>query len=152
MDTLVLAVKPQNMDQVLEELRPALSVDTLVISIAAGVPSKKIERGLKEGVRVIRVMPNMPALYLHGAAALCKGRWALNEDLETASSLFAAMGTALVVDEKVMDAVTGLSGSGPAYVFLFIEALSDGGVRMGLPGIRHSLWPCRRCWEPPGVE
>ncbi len=130
---LLLAVKPQVMALVLEDLAPAITPDHLVISIAAGVPLRALEGGLPSGTRVIRVMPNTPALIQEGAAALCKGSAATGEDMETAMSIFRAVGTACEVPEFMMDAVTGLSGSGPAYVYTFIDALINGGVKMGLP-------------------
>ena len=132
-DTIILAVKPQSMEGLLSALKGLLRSGALVVSIAAGVTLKKIARGLPPGTRIVRVMPNNPALYMKGIAALCPGEAATEEDLKAACSIFEALGRAVVVEERMMDAVTGLSGSGPAYVYLFIEALSDGGVRMGLP-------------------
>jgi pyrroline-5-carboxylate reductase len=104
----------------------------LIISIAAGVPTVKIETAFAKPVRVVRVMPNTPALVLAGAAGLCAGSRATSEDLDVARTLFDALGRTVVVSEALMDAVTGLSGSGPAYIFVLIEALADGGVKMGL--------------------
>jgi pyrroline-5-carboxylate reductase len=104
-----------------------------VISIAAGITISRIEQALTASPRVIRVMPNTPALVLSGAAGLAKGRSATNEDMALAQEIFGAVGRAVVVDEKLMDAVTGLSGSGPAFVFTVIEALSDAGVKVGIP-------------------
>ena len=103
-----------------------------MISIAAGVPTAKIEAAFAKPVRVVRVMPNTPALVLAGAAGLCAGSHATPADLEVARTLFDALGRTVVVSEYLMDAVTGLSGSGPAYIFVLIEALADGGVKMGL--------------------
>jgi pyrroline-5-carboxylate reductase len=132
-DVIVLSVKPQVMNHLLEEIAPALNPTKLVISIAAGVPIEAIERKVGHGVRIIRTMPNTPALVGAGATALSPGKHATEADLEQAKSLFDAIGKAVIVDEPLLDAVTGLSGSGPAYVFLIIEALSDAGVKVGLP-------------------
>jgi pyrroline-5-carboxylate reductase len=132
-EVVVLAVKPQVMGKVLEQLAPAIDPSKLVISIAAGVPIAAIERKLGPGARVVRAMPNTPALVGAGATALAGGEHATEADLAAASRLFQAVGQVVVVDEPLLDAVTGLSGSGPAYVFLVIEALSDAGVKVGLP-------------------
>jgi pyrroline-5-carboxylate reductase len=121
------------MDKVLDGVASAIDPRKLVISIAAGVPIAAIERKLGAGARIVRAMPNTPALVGAGACALSPGEHATEEDLELASALFQAVGTATVVEENLLDAVTGLSGSGPAYVFLVIEALSDAGVKVGLP-------------------
>ena len=131
-DIVVLAVKPQIVPKALQSYQPAAGPKQLMISICAGVTLSTLEGGLPEESRVIRVMPNTPALIGAGAAALCKGTHATDDDLAVAREIFDAVGISVVVDEKMMDAVTGLSGSGPAYVFQFIEALSDGGVNMGL--------------------
>lgn len=132
-DIVVLSVKPQIMRKVLEEIAPALDERKLVISIAAGVPIAAIERKVGHGVRIIRTMPNTPALVGAGATALVAGEHATADDLRQARALFDAIGRSVVVDEPLLDAVTGLSGSGPAYIFLVIEALSDAGVKVGLP-------------------
>ena len=132
-DAIVLAVKPQVMDAVLASIRPAVSPDKLVISIAAGITIFQLESGLDKGTRVVRVMPNTPALVQEGAAALCRGTHAQEADMERALTLFRAVGKAVEVPESLMDAVTGLSGSGPAYCFMFIEALIQAGIREGLP-------------------
>jgi pyrroline-5-carboxylate reductase len=131
-DIAVIAVKPQVIDAVLEAIAPAVDAKKLVISIAAGVPIAAIARKLGTGVRIIRTMPNTPALVGAGAAALARGPHATEQDLEQALALFEAVGVAVVVEEHHLDAVTGLSGSGPAFVFMAIEALADGGVKMGL--------------------
>jgi pyrroline-5-carboxylate reductase len=131
-DIVVLAVKPQVMDAVLEAIAPAVDARKLIISIAAGVPIAAIARKLGAGVRIIRTMPNTPALVGAGATALARGPHATEQDLEQALSLFEAVGVAVVVEEHHLDAVTGLSGSGPAFVFMAIEALADGGVKVGL--------------------
>jgi len=132
-DLLVLATKPQVAASVLAQLRESIGTGTLVISIMAGVSCAAIEAPLQQGVRVVRVMPNTPALVLEGASALCSGSRATVDDLVVAEALFAQIGVTCRVDEKLMDAVTGLSGSGPAYVLAFLEALADGGVKNGLP-------------------
>jgi pyrroline-5-carboxylate reductase len=129
---LVLAVKPQIMDAVLEEIATAVTADHLVISIAAGVTIGRIQAGLRAPAPVVRVMPNTPALVLAGAAALAPGEFVRPEHLDLARAIFDTVGKTVVLDEKYLDAVTGLSGSGPAYVFLFLEALADGAVAMGL--------------------
>lgn len=130
-EVIMLAVKPQVMPQVLTDLAPHFS-GQLLISIAAGLPIDFYSRKLGENVPIIRVMPNMGALILEGASALCRNSHVSDDDLAYAKSLFTAVGTAVIVEEKLMDAVTGLSGSGPAYVFAFIEALIDAGVKSGL--------------------
>ena len=130
---MVLAVKPQIMDAVLADMAPFVKQRHLVISIAAGVPLGRIEGALPENTRVVRVMPNTPALVHAGAAAYCPGHAALPEDLQLVHSIFCSVGQAVMVSESLMDAVTGLSGSGPAYVFSFIQGMTDAGVREGLP-------------------
>ena len=130
---VLLCVKPQVIDAVLAEIADAADPTKLVISIAAGITISRMEKALTKNPRVIRVMPNTPALVLAGAAALCAGTSATKDDLELAQGIFNSVGCAVVVEEKLMDAVTGLSGSGPAYVFTVIEALSDAGVKAGLP-------------------
>jgi len=132
-DVILLAVKPQNMGEVLSGLAGSVSPEALVISIAAGISTAAIEKGLRQEIRVVRVMPNMPALIGEGAAALAPGAHAAEADLELARYIFAAVGITVDVKEELMDAVTGLSGSGPGYAFLIIEAFTDAGVRMGLP-------------------
>ena len=131
-DILILAVKPQNMGDVLAELASVVGKAHLVISIAAGIPVKFIEERLEKGVRIIRAMPNTPALIGEGMAALAGGATATEADMAQARLIFDAVGLTVVVKEDLMNAVTGLSGSGPAYGFIMIEALSDAGVRMGL--------------------
>jgi len=132
-EIVLLCVKPQVMDAVLAEIAAAADSKKLVISIAAGITISRIEKALTSNPRVIRVMPNTPALVLSGAAGLAKGSSATSEDMVLALEIFDAVGRAVVVDEKLMDAVTGLSGSGPAFVFTVIEALSDAGVKVGIP-------------------
>lgn len=132
-DVLLLATKPQDIAGALAEAaKSADGQPRLVISIAAGVTLAALEAGSPENFRVIRAMPNTPALVGKGAAAFCLGGRATSADAEAATSLLGAVGLATQVQEKLMDAVTGLSGSGPAYVYLIIEALADGGVKNGL--------------------
>ncbi len=115
------------------QVAPVLDPHKLVISVAAGVPIAAMERRLGAGARIIRTMPNTPSLVGAGACALSRGEHASDEDLAVATRIFQAVGITTVVDENLLDAVTGLSGSGPAYIFLVIEALSDAGVKVGLP-------------------
>ena len=129
---VVLSVKPQIMDKILREIGDQLKPGTLVVSIAAGVDTATIEAAVADGVRVVRAMPNTPALVGAGATAVSAGKHASESDLATARALFDAVGITVVLDEIHLDAVTGLSGSGPAYVFLILEALSDAGVKVGL--------------------
>ena len=131
-DLLVLSIKPQVMDRVLEQVGEAVNPDTLVVSIAAGVPIRAIESRLHSGVRVVRAMPNTAAIVLAGATGVAPGAHATEEDVEVTRTLFEAVGRTVVLDESLIDAVTGLSGSGPAYIMLMIEALADGGVKVGL--------------------
>lgn len=131
-DIIILAVKPQNMSEVIEDISSAFHQSKLIISIAAGISTKFIEGLLKKKARVIRVMPNTPALIGEGAAALTCGAHATDEDLDMACHIFESVGITVNVKEELMDAVTGLSGSGPAYGFLIIEALTDAGVNLGL--------------------
>lgn len=129
---LVLSVKPQIMDRVLLEVSKKVEKDTLVISVAAGTPIEAIESRLPSGARVIRAMPNTPALVSCGATALSPGSHATDEDLALARFVFDAVGITMTLEEGQLDAVTGLSGSGPAYVFLILEAFADAGVKVGL--------------------
>ena len=130
---LILAVKPQQMSGVLAELKPRLTAQHLVISIAAGIPLKALLAGLGEQTRLVRVMPNTPCLVGESASGFAIGGAATVADKALVEQLLSSVGVAVAVDEKLLDAVTGLSGSGPAYVYQIIEALSDGGVRVGLP-------------------
>jgi pyrroline-5-carboxylate reductase len=131
--TIILAVKPQVMADVLAQARPAADSSQLIITIAAGLPIASYETLLnRNDLRIIRVMPNTPALVLAAASALCCNANVTADDLQKATAIFNAVGTSVVLDERYLDAVTGLSGSGPAYVFTFIEALTDAGVKTGL--------------------
>jgi pyrroline-5-carboxylate reductase len=132
-DVLVLAVKPQVMAAVLADVKPAVSSKHLVISIAAGWSLETLSAGLPVGTRIVRVMPNTPCLVGASAAAYSGALTATPDDKAKVHRLLAAVGTAVELPEFQLDAVTGLSGSGPAYVFVLIEALADGGVKAGLP-------------------
>jgi pyrroline-5-carboxylate reductase len=132
-DIIVVAVKPFNVRAVLEEIHDVVSEDQLVISIAAGIRISDMEQVLRPGVPVVRAMPNSAAQVNEGACALSPGKYATEEHLKAANAIFASVGMAVQVPEHLLDAVTALSGSGPAYVYLMIEALVDGGVKVGLP-------------------
>ncbi len=132
-DIVVLAIKPQVAASVMTGLESSITPQKLVISIMAGISTTFIEESLQNGVRVVRAMPNTPALVQAAATAICAGRRATSEDMGLAAELFKLVGTVATVTERQMDAVTGLSGSGPAYAFSFIEALADAGVKNGLP-------------------
>ncbi|MFO0613767.1 MAG: pyrroline-5-carboxylate reductase [Polyangiaceae bacterium] len=131
-DVLVIAVKPQIVDRILPVVAANLKPSALVISIAAGVSVETFERELPSGARVVRSMPNTAAIALAGATAIAAGTHADERDMAIAEALFLAVGRCATLDEGLLDAVTGLSGSGPAYVMLMIEALADGGVKVGL--------------------
>ncbi len=132
-DVVVLAVKPQSMAAVLTELRPMMTPDHLVVSVAAGVGLATLANGLGADRRIARAMPNTPALVGEGAAGYCLGPAAREGDEAIVAECLKAVGLAFLVPETQLDAVTGLSGSGPAFVYIMIEALADGGVRVGLP-------------------
>lgn len=133
-DVLVLAVKPLNVSAVLAEVKPALEPRHLVVSIAAGVTTAQLRAELGDGVRLARVMPNTPCLVGASATGYCTSNPRPNNpDQAVVGGLFSAVGKAFRVSEALLDAVTGLSGSGPAYVYVMIEALADGGVKAGLP-------------------
>ncbi len=132
-DLVIIALKPQQVKGFLGEVRNKLRRDALLISAAASVSTPLIERQLGHAARVIRAMPNTPCLIRQGMTSLSAGRHATPQDVELAREIFTSMGRTVVVDEKHMDAITGLSASGPAYVYLIIESLAEGGVKMGLP-------------------
>ena len=131
-DLLILATKPQVLDTVLRQIAPATGESTLVVSIAAGVSIRAIESLLKPGTRVVRCMPNTPALVGAGATGIAAGSHASDEDVALVCRLFDHVGVTEVLEEALLDTVTGLSGSGPAFIFVIIEALADAGVKMGL--------------------
>jgi pyrroline-5-carboxylate reductase len=132
-DIVLLGVKPQVVGEVLKEIAPELSADTLVISVAASVPTSYIEQHAGGKVPVVRAMPNTPATVGCGMTGICRGAHATREHLDTAQAMFDAVGRTVVVDEKNMDAVTGLSASGPAFVYIILESLAEAGVKVGLP-------------------
>ena len=132
-DTLVLVVKPQDMGALVEEIRDHVSPGNLVVSLAAGIPTAYLESRLPEGVAVVRVMPNTPALVDQGMAAVSPGRSADAAHLEVAAGLLRSCGRVVQVAEKHQDAVTAISGSGPAYIFYVVEAMIEAGVALGLP-------------------
>jgi len=134
-DVVIMAVKPQIMPPVLREIASVFSRRKLMISLAAGVSTEIIRGALGKDGRLIRVMPNTPALVLEGVTAIAKTEGLEPEDMDVAGEIFSAVGRVVVLDESLMDAVTGLSGSGPAYVAVVIESLADGGVKMGLDRI-----------------
>jgi len=139
-EIVVLAIKPQIVAEVLEEISGDYSGDKLIVSILAGIACATIEKYFQGAPRVVRVMPNTPALVGEGASAICRGHNASKEDLQLVKQLFETVGKVQVIDERQMDAVTGLSGSGPAYIYTVIEALADGGVREGLRrDVAHAL-------------
>lgn len=132
-DVVVLAVKPQILPRVLDEIAGTITADKLVVSVAAGVPIEAIEAHLQQRSRIVRVMPNTPALVQAGAAALVPGAHATEQDLGVVKQIFDSVGKTVVLDDEgLMDAITGLSGSGPAYIFVIIDAMADAGVRVGL--------------------
>lgn len=132
-DVIILAVKPNIMGTILEELKNDITSEHLVVSIAAGIPLNFMESSLKEGCRTIRVMPNTPCLVGETAAGYALGKNATRDDGELVGRILNAVGKSYLLEEKYLDAVTGLSGSGPAFIYMVIEALADGGVKMGLP-------------------
>jgi pyrroline-5-carboxylate reductase len=131
-DVVLLCVKPQTVGSVLDEIAPELDEKKLLISVAASVPTEFIESRLKKKVPVIRAMPNTPAMVGEGVTALTRGKFATEKNIETAQKLFGAVGKTVVVDEKNMDAITGLSASGPAFIYIILESLAEGGVKAGL--------------------
>jgi pyrroline-5-carboxylate reductase len=132
-DILILAVKPQVIDEVVAGLNLPTRSNCLVLSVAAGVPIVRIQTLLKQATHIIRVMPNTPSIVLEGATALAGGPGVSPQEIKIGEAIFEAVGKVVVVDESHIDTITGLSGGGPAYVCVFIEALADGGVKMGLP-------------------
>ena len=131
-DIIILAVKPQIMKQVVDEIAKYLDLSKLIISIAAGVPLEAIESCAKKELKLIRVMPNICVSVREGVSAIAGGKHIHKEDLMIAKTIFDSVGKSLFIEEYLLDAVTGLSGSGPAYIFLIIDALADAGVKVGL--------------------
>ncbi len=132
-DLVLICLKPQQVKGFLHEVKHELAENALIISAAASVTTALIERELGRPARVVRAMPNTPCLIRQGMIAIARGMHATDEDLKVAQEIFASMGRTVVVDEKHMDAITGLSASGPAYVFMIIESLAEAGVKLGLP-------------------
>lgn len=131
-DVVLICVKPQTVKQVLEEVRAVCRPDQLFISVAASVPTNYMERALDADVPVLRAMPNTPAAVGCGMTAICKGLFATQQHIQTAETLFNAVGKTVIVDERHMDAVTGLSASGPAFLYIILESLAEAGVKVGL--------------------
>lgn len=137
---IIIAVKPQDFDAILSEVREVVTKDKLVISIAAGITCQYIEKRLGQEIRVVRTMPNLPVKVGEGMTAICRGRKATNSDLGVASQIFDSIGKSVIVEEKWMDAITAVSGSGPAYVFLFVEYLNKAAKSLGLKeNVGHEL-------------
>jgi len=132
-DIVFLCIKPQVVTDVVREISNHINRNQLLISVAASVPTETIERGLGAEVPIVRAMPNTPCALGAGMTALCKGRFATRQHLEIAAKLFDSVGRTVAVDEKHMDAVTGLSASGPAYIYIILESLAEAGVKVGLP-------------------
>lgn len=132
-DIILFAVKPQIISKVVKEIGDLIDREKLIITIAAGITISSIQDHLNKKGKIIRVMPNIPAIVREGVSAIACGDDISKKDIEITKRIFNAVGRTVVVDESMMDAVTGLSGSGPAYVFLIIESLTDAGVKMGLP-------------------
>lgn len=131
-DLIVIAVKPQNVSELLTEIKGAVSADKTVVSIAASIPTAHFEQILGK-IPVLRSMPNTPAFVREGITATCLGKFAKERDWERAGTLFRPLGRHVRVDERHMDAVTGLSGCGPAYIYVVLESLTDAGIKVGLP-------------------
>jgi pyrroline-5-carboxylate reductase len=132
-DVILVCVKPQTVGQVLKDVRAVARPDQLFISVAASVPTAYMERALDGDIPVIRAMPNTPALVGSGMTAICKGMFATQQHLQLAQALFNVVGKSVVVDERHMDAITGLSASGPAFLYIILESLAEAGVKVGLP-------------------
>ena len=132
-DLILLGVKPQTVPEVVQQIRPALTAKKTLISFAASVKTGALEQAAGWDLAVVRAMPNTPALVGCGATALCRGKFVTSEQLDLADRVFRSVGRTVLVEEKHMDAVTGLSGSGPAYIYIIIEALAEAGVKVGLP-------------------
>ncbi|MDD2554986.1 MAG: pyrroline-5-carboxylate reductase [Syntrophaceticus sp.] len=131
-EVVIIAVKPNQMEEILNEIAPSVTLKHLVVSIAAGIRISTLEKHLPAGVPVIRVMPNIPALIGEGMSTLALGTHAGIDEQDAAEVLFSALGKVITLRERELDAVTGISGCGPAYMAIIIEALADGGVKMGL--------------------
>ncbi|MBN1998620.1 pyrroline-5-carboxylate reductase [candidate division KSB1 bacterium] len=132
-DIIVFCIKPQTIGKVLDQIKDVIKEKQLIISIIAGIPTRLINKAIGKKNPIIRVMPNIPAVIDEGASGLCLGQYAQDIDRDIAVQIFEAVGKVEVVLESQMDVITALSGSGPAYIYMIIEALTDGGVMMGLP-------------------
>jgi pyrroline-5-carboxylate reductase len=132
-NVILIGVKPVQVPTLIEHIRPALSPEKMILSFAASVKTRSIEDAAKCDLAVVRAMPNTPAMLAAGITALCAGRFVTAEQMAIAQKIFQTLGRTVVVDEKHMDAVTGLSGSGPAFIYIIIEALAEAGVNVGLP-------------------
>lgn len=132
-DIILVAVKPQNMDKVIREIAPVLEPSQMLITVAASVTTRFVEDRLGKPVPVVRAMPNTPCVLNAGMTALCAGRNVRAEHMQTAEAIFKCVGETVIVDESLMDGVTGLSASGPAYLYVVIESLAEAGVKLGIP-------------------
>lgn len=132
-DIIILCVKPQNIDNALSELKDEIDKRKKIISIAAGISLSRLQKGLGKNISIIRVMPNTPALIGFGMSCISPGKYASKKDIENALKIFKSIGKVILVKEEFMDAVTAISGSGPAYFYLFIESLINAGIKIGLP-------------------
>jgi pyrroline-5-carboxylate reductase len=132
-DIILIGVKPQVVDEVIKEIRDSITPQQMIVSFAASVSTALIEKNLPANVPVVRAMPNTPSMLGCGMTAICKGRYADASHISTTCKLFDVVGRTVVVDEKHMDAVTGLSASGPAYIYIILESLAEAGVKVGLP-------------------
>jgi pyrroline-5-carboxylate reductase len=132
-DTVILVVKPQDMHELLVEIAPAVRPSTLIVSLCAGVDTASIEEQLPEGIAVVRVMPNTPAQVDEGMAAISPGSHSDHDHLARVTEILSATGRVVTVPERYQDAVTAISGSGPAYLFFVVEAMIEAGVHLGLP-------------------
>jgi pyrroline-5-carboxylate reductase len=132
-DIILIAVKPQVVQEVIREIRGQITPAQLIVSVAASVPTSMIESGLPENTPIIRAMPNTPCSIGSGMTAICKGKYADAEQVAMTCRMFDVVGRTVVIDEKYMDAATGLSASGPAYIYIILESLAEAGVKVGLP-------------------
>ncbi len=132
-DIIILAVKPQNMDLVVREINDAISENQLIVSVAASVTSDFVQQRLSKEVPVVRAMPNTPSIMNAGMTGLCTGKYAKETDKQMADSIFKCVGQTVFVDESLMDGVTALSASGPAYLYVVVESLAEAGVKLGIP-------------------
>jgi pyrroline-5-carboxylate reductase len=132
-EIILLCVKPQNVREVLEEIRPEVTPDKLLVSAVASMPTSFMEDVLRAPIPVVRAMPNTPCVVGKGMTGLCRGKHATQAHVETAQLFFDTVGRTVLVEEKHMDAVTGLSASGPAFIYIILESLAEGGVKVGLP-------------------